>query len=45
LEDLKAQYLSSKDDIDQAIARVLESSQFILGDEVAAFEEEFATYC
>lgn len=43
--DLKAQCLSIKDEIDAAIARVLESSQFVLGDEVAAFEEEFATYC
>ena len=43
--DLKAQYLSIKPEIDAAIATVLESSQFILGSEVAAFEHEFATYC
>jgi dTDP-4-amino-4,6-dideoxygalactose transaminase len=43
--DLKAQYLNIKDEIDAAITRVLESSQFVLGDEVAAFEEEFASYC
>jgi dTDP-4-amino-4,6-dideoxygalactose transaminase len=43
--DLKAQYYSIKDEIDRAIAGVLESSQFILGKEVAAFETEFATYC
>jgi len=43
--DLKAQYHSIKDEIDAAIARVLESSQFVLGNEVAAFEEEFAAYC
>lgn len=43
--DLKAQYHSIKDEIDAAVARVLESSQFILGDEVAAFEAEFAAYC
>ncbi len=43
--DLKAQYHSIKPEIDAAIARVLESSQFILGEEVAAFEEEFAAYC
>jgi len=42
--DLKAQYHSIKAEIDQAIAEVLESSQFILGREVAAFEEEFASY-
>ena len=42
--DLKAQYQSIKPEIDAAIDRVLESSQFILGSEVAAFEEEFARY-
>ncbi len=45
LADLKAQYHSIKDEIDRAISNVLESSQFILGDEVAAFEAEFAAYC
>ena len=43
--DLKAQYRSLKPEIDAAIARVLESCQFVLGDEVARFEEEFAAYC
>jgi dTDP-4-amino-4,6-dideoxygalactose transaminase len=43
--DLKAQYQSIKPEIDAAIARVLESGQFVLGPEVAAFEQEFATYC
>ena len=43
--DLKAQYRSIKPEIDAAIARVLESSQFVLGEEVAAFEVEFAAYC
>ncbi len=42
--DLKAQYHSIKPDIDAAILKVLESSQFALGDEVAAFEREFAAY-
>lgn len=42
--DLKAQYRSLKDEIDAAIAATLESSQFILGKEVAAFEEEFAAF-
>ena len=45
LLDLKAQYHSIKPEIDAAIAGVLESSQFVLGAEVAAFEEEFAAYC
>lgn len=43
--DLKAQYQSIKPEIDAAIARVLESSQFVLGAEVAGFEQEFAAYC
>ena len=43
--DLKQQYHSIKPEIDQAISEVLESSQFILGAQVAAFECEFADYC
>jgi dTDP-4-amino-4,6-dideoxygalactose transaminase len=43
--DLKAQYHSIKSEIDEAVIRVLESSQFVLGKEVAAFEEDFAAYC
>lgn len=43
--DLKAQYHNIKAEIDAAIASVLESSQFALGSEVAAFEKEFASYC
>jgi len=45
LLDLNAQYHSIKPEIDAAIAGVLESSQFVLGAEVTAFEEEFAVYC
>jgi dTDP-4-amino-4,6-dideoxygalactose transaminase len=43
--DLKAQYGSIKAEIDAAVARVLESAQFILGAEVAGFEQEFDIYC
>jgi dTDP-4-amino-4,6-dideoxygalactose transaminase len=43
--DLKAQYQSIKPEIDAAISRVLDSGQFVLGSEVAGFEQEFATYC
>jgi len=43
--DLKAQYQSIKPEIDAAIARVLDSCQFVLGAEVAGFEQDFATYC
>ncbi|MCH7747182.1 MAG: DegT/DnrJ/EryC1/StrS family aminotransferase [Acidobacteria bacterium] len=45
LVDLQAQYASIKDEIDTAVLRVLASGRFSLGPDVAAFEEEFATYC
>lgn len=40
----KAQYLAHKQEIDDAVNRVLESGWYILGDEVRALEEEFAAY-
>jgi dTDP-4-amino-4,6-dideoxygalactose transaminase len=43
--DLKAQYSSIKQEIQEAIERVLESQQFILGPEVEALEKELAEYC
>ena len=43
--DLKAQYHGIKEEIDSAVMSVLESTQFVLGKEVASFEEEFADYC
>ncbi|MFN6572165.1 DegT/DnrJ/EryC1/StrS family aminotransferase [Dendronalium sp. ChiSLP03b] len=43
--DLKAQYLSIKDEIDTAVLKVLESTQFVLGNEVTALEKDFADYC
>ena len=43
--DLKAQYTEIKPQVDAAVARVIESAQFVLGPEVAAFEERFAAYC
>jgi dTDP-4-amino-4,6-dideoxygalactose transaminase len=45
LVDLRAQYQSIKAEIDEAIDRVLESSQFILGEQVEAFEAAFSNYC
>ena len=42
--DLRAQYRSIKPEIDAAVARVLDSGQFVLGPEVEAFEHEFAAY-
>jgi dTDP-4-amino-4,6-dideoxygalactose transaminase len=43
--DLAAQRTTIADEIDAALARVLESCDFILGQEVARFEEDFAAYC
>ncbi|KPV51458.1 erythromycin biosynthesis sensory transduction protein eryC1 [Kouleothrix aurantiaca] len=43
--DLKTQYQTIKDEINSAVIGVLESSQFVLGTSVAAFEEQFAAYC
>lgn len=43
--DLKRQYRSIKQEIDGAIQAVLESQQFILGQEVEEFERRMAEYC
>jgi dTDP-4-amino-4,6-dideoxygalactose transaminase len=45
LNDIAAQNAQLRAEIDAAIARVIDHSQFILGTEVAAFEQEFASYC
>jgi len=42
--DLKRQYASIKEEIDQAVHRVLQSGWYILGQEVERFEREFASY-
>jgi dTDP-4-amino-4,6-dideoxygalactose transaminase len=42
--DLKAQYAAIKPEVDAAIQRVLEHTQFIQGPEVRAFEEAFARF-
>ncbi|NCS84807.1 MAG: aminotransferase class I/II-fold pyridoxal phosphate-dependent enzyme, partial [Cyanobacteria bacterium] len=42
--DLKPQYQLLKPEIDQAIANVLESTQFVLGPEVKLLETEIADY-
>ncbi|MBD3426361.1 MAG: aminotransferase class I/II-fold pyridoxal phosphate-dependent enzyme [Candidatus Omnitrophica bacterium] len=44
LLDLKAQYQTIKDQIDQVLAKVVESQYFILSPEVAALESEVADY-
>lgn len=43
--DLGRQHAEVRDEMDAAIARVIETSSLILGPDVAAFEEEFAAFC
>src|SRR5215471_17024040 len=45
LLDLRAQYISIKNDIDAALAEVVESQHFILGPKVTQCEEAIARYC
>ncbi len=44
LLDLTTQYSKLKKELDEAIIKVAESQQFILGSELAKMEEEFETY-
>jgi dTDP-4-amino-4,6-dideoxygalactose transaminase len=43
--DLQAQYRSIRQEIDAAVHRVLDSGRFVLGEEVDAFEREYAAFC
>lgn len=43
--DLKPVYDELRDELDAAYRRVMASGWFILGEEVEAFEREFAAYC
>jgi dTDP-4-amino-4,6-dideoxygalactose transaminase len=45
LLDLQAQYASLRDDLRQAIERVMDSQRFVLGDEVRELENSIAQYC
>ncbi len=45
LVDLKANYLSMKEEIDKAIQDVIDSSSFIMGSYLKKFEENFARFC
>jgi dTDP-4-amino-4,6-dideoxygalactose transaminase len=45
INDTRAQYDSIRDDVLRATEAVMERSYFILGENVAAFEREFADYC
>jgi dTDP-4-amino-4,6-dideoxygalactose transaminase len=42
--DVKAAYLEMKEEMDAAYHRVMDSGWYILGEEVEAFEAEFAAY-
>ncbi len=44
MSDLAAEYQSLKTEIDEAMGRVLASGNYVLGDELEAFEEAFADY-
>lgn len=43
--DLRIQALQIRAEVDKAIERVLNRSRYILGQELEAFEDEFARYC
>ena len=43
--DMNSPYEELKEDLDAAYFRVMHSGWYILGQEVEAFEQEFATYC
>lgn len=43
--DLKLNYASIRAEVDAAVKKVLDNTNFILGEEVHKFETEFASYC
>jgi len=43
--DLKAQYQTIAAEVEEAMRRVVAKADFILGEDVELFEEEFARYC
>lgn len=43
--DLKATYLELQNELDEAYRRVMNSGWYVLGNEVEAFEDEFAAFC
>lgn len=43
--DVRAGYLDLRKELDAAYQRVMQSGQYILGEEVEQFEKEFAAYC
>ena len=45
LVNLKAMHDDIREDVDEAINRIVSTGAFVLGSEVEAFEEEFAAFC
>ncbi|OGS22582.1 MAG: hypothetical protein A2252_03115 [Elusimicrobia bacterium RIFOXYA2_FULL_39_19] len=45
LVNLKRQHEEIKTEVEKAIAKVIENTSFILGEDVTLFEKEFAAYC
>jgi dTDP-4-amino-4,6-dideoxygalactose transaminase len=45
VEDITRQYQRIKDEVEEAIIQVLPASNYVLGPNVRAFEEEYAAYC
>jgi len=45
MSNLPAEYQNLKEDIDEAIQRVIQSGSFVLGEEVRALEMQLAEYC
>jgi dTDP-4-amino-4,6-dideoxygalactose transaminase len=45
LVDLKRQYQNIKGDVDAAMRNVIERTDFIMGEDLRKFEEEFARFC
>jgi dTDP-4-amino-4,6-dideoxygalactose transaminase len=43
--DLRAAYDELRDEMDEAYRSVMQSGSYVLGDEVEAFEQEWAAYC
>ena len=45
LVDLKANYLTIKQEIDEAIQKTIDNSSFIMGEPVKEFDKKWAEYC
>ena len=43
--DLKPQYHSIKNELNAAVQQVMDSCRFVLGENVANFERDFAGFC